>query len=102
MRVGLTQALGRTPMNSRFLATTFFLALATGGLQGCSGQARTESDAATFFQGQCNGCTNVIAHLDEDEVAAQTFAVRYRHSDGTEREAVVLFMRESSAWSVAR
>jgi bacterioferritin-associated ferredoxin len=89
-------------MTSRVLATTLFLALATGGLQGCSSQTRTELDATAFFQSQCNSCTSAIAQLHEDEVAAQTFTVRYRHSDGTQREAVVLFMRESSAWSVVR
>ena len=88
-------------MKSR-VATIFFLILAATGLQGCSDQFRNELDAAAFFQGQCSGCTAVIARLDEDEVAAQTFIVRYRHSNGTEREATVLFMRESAKWSVAR
>jgi hypothetical protein len=88
-------------MKSR-VATIFLLAVAAAGLQGCSGQSMTEHDAAAFFQGQCGGCTAVIARLNEDEVAAQTFIVRYRHSNGTEREATVLFMRESATWSVAR
>ena len=89
-------------MNSQVLAKALLLALATGGLQACSDQTKTESDAATYFESQCNGCTNVIAKLDEDEVATQTFTVRYRHSDGTEHQAAVLFVRQSSAWSVAR
>ena len=84
------------------VAARFFLILATTGLQGCSGQSRTDLDAAAFFQGQCSGCTAVIARLDEDEVAVQTFIVRYRHSNGSEREATVLFMRESAKWSVVR
>ena len=88
-------------MNPRVFVSIFLLALATG-LQGCSGQTKTELDAAAFFQSQCADCTAVIAHLDEDEVAAQTFMVRYRHSDGTDREAAVLFLRESAAWSVVR
>ena len=88
-------------MKSR-VATLFFLTIAATALQGCSGQSRTELDAAAFFQGQCNGCTAIIARLNEDEVAAQTFIVRYRHSSGTQREATVLFMRESATWSVAR
>ena len=84
------------------VAALFFLNLVTTGLQGCSGQSRTDLDAAAFFQGQCSGCTTVIARLDEDEVAVQTFIVRYRHSNGSDREATVLFMRESAKWSVAR
>ncbi|MBX9400478.1 hypothetical protein K4L06_04080 [Lysobacter sp. BMK333-48F3] len=79
------------------------LALTVSGMQGCSQRSRTEADAAEFFQKHCNAsCIGVVARLDEDEVAAQTFRVRYRHVDDTEREAAVIFMRESGAWSVAR
>jgi hypothetical protein len=89
-------------MKPRLLVLAFQLSLGTVVLQGCSGQSRAGADAARFFQKQCDACTAVIARLDEDEVAAQTFQVRYRHSDGTERGAIVLFMRESATWTVAR
>lgn len=77
-------------------------ALVTVVLQGCSVRSGSEADAARFFQSQCLSCSAVVAHLDEDEVAAQTFTVRYRRPDGTAHEASVLFLRESASWSVVQ
>ena len=89
-------------MKTRLSVLALLLALGVVGMPGCSQPSMTEADPAAFFEKQRRACAVVVARLDEDEVLAQTFTVRHRRSDGAEREAVVLFMRETAAWSVAR